>query len=135
MNAEKYNLDRIYFGGYFIRGTSCTASQTSCTPARPSARELVWPHRTHHISDGGLTLRRRSRGDDQHALVRHPVLEQGDEARAVPAARRIPVRVPPLAISVSCRWLIIRCLLRVALFRGAIGAWIKNIGEDEGGES
>jgi type II pantothenate kinase len=23
MNAEKYNLDRIYFGGCFIRGTRC----------------------------------------------------------------------------------------------------------------
>lgn len=24
MNAEKHNLDRIYFGGGFIRGSSCS---------------------------------------------------------------------------------------------------------------
>lgn len=26
MNAEKYNLERIYFGGCFIRGRSCNCS-------------------------------------------------------------------------------------------------------------
>ena len=26
MNAEKYHLDRIYFGGCFIRGASCNRS-------------------------------------------------------------------------------------------------------------
>ncbi|TFK87590.1 pantothenate kinase [Polyporus arcularius HHB13444] len=29
MNAEKYNLDRIYFGGYFIRGHAATISTLS----------------------------------------------------------------------------------------------------------
>jgi type II pantothenate kinase len=29
MNAEKYNLDRIYFGGYFIRGHAATIATLS----------------------------------------------------------------------------------------------------------
>lgn len=32
MNAEKYNLDRIYFGGYFIRGASSRPCPV-CVPA------------------------------------------------------------------------------------------------------
>ena len=35
MNAEKYNLDRIYFGGYFIRGASSPRA-TRCAFIRTS---------------------------------------------------------------------------------------------------
>jgi hypothetical protein len=30
MNAEKYGLDRIYFGGFFIRGASSSLYLSSC---------------------------------------------------------------------------------------------------------
>lgn len=30
MNAEKYNVDRIYFSGYFIRGKKCFDKCFSC---------------------------------------------------------------------------------------------------------
>ncbi|OJT14408.1 Pantothenate kinase 2 [Trametes pubescens] len=88
MNAEKYNLDRIYFGGYFIRGHAATISTLS------------------------YAIRFWSKGTKRALFLRH-------EGFFV------------------ARWLIKRRLLRVAAFRGAIGAWIKNIGEDaaEGGES
>ncbi|KAL1951339.1 hypothetical protein VTO73DRAFT_488 [Trametes versicolor] len=69
MNAEKYNLDRIYFGGYFIRGHAATISTLS------------------------YAIRFWSKGTKRALFLRH----EG--------------------------------------FLGAIGAWIKNIGEDEGGES
>ncbi|KAI0660688.1 fumble [Cubamyces menziesii] len=64
MNAEKYNLDRIYFGGYFIRGHAATISTLS------------------------YAIRFWSKGTKRALFLRH----EG--------------------------------------FLGAIGAWIKNIGEE-----
>ncbi|KAI0364063.1 fumble [Pilatotrama ljubarskyi] len=69
MNAEKYNLDRIYFGGYFIRGHAATISTLS------------------------YAIRFWSKGTKRALFLRH----EG--------------------------------------FLGAIGAWIKNIGEGEEDES
>ncbi|KAI9057759.1 fumble [Trametes sanguinea] len=69
MNAEKYNLDRIYFGGYFIRGHAATISTLS------------------------YAIRFWSKGTKRALFLRH----EG--------------------------------------FLGAIGAWIKNIGEGEENES
>ncbi|KAI0652471.1 fumble [Trametes meyenii] len=65
MNAEKYNLDRIYFGGYFIRGHAATISTLS------------------------YAIRFWSKGTKRALFLRH----EG--------------------------------------FLGAVGAWIKNIGEEE----
>ncbi|KAI8990613.1 fumble [Trametes punicea] len=69
MNAEKYNLDRIYFGGYFIRGHAATISTLS------------------------YAIRFWSKGTKRALFLRH----EG--------------------------------------FLGAIGAWIKNIGEGQESES
>ena len=45
MNAEKYNLDRIYFGGYFIRGTSSlrrsARGRRACSTRRLASSRLV----------------------------------------------------------------------------------------------
>ena len=41
MNAEKYNLDRIYFGGYFIRGASLVCAQRSLRHRRARAARVV----------------------------------------------------------------------------------------------
>ena len=116
MNAEKYNLDRIYFGGYFIRGTS-SLSATDVVHTfyvcgwRSGPRLIATIDRLH-------SRMRRSCGDNQHALIRYPFLEQGDEARALPATRGLPVSavclLPGLASSGPClaeRSLIFPCLI------------------------
>jgi len=67
MNAEKYNLDRIYFGGCFIRGTRHIVM--CCV-------ELI-------------CLCCRACGYDYDVVLRDPLLEQRDQACHVPAPRRI----------------------------------------------
>ena len=50
MNAEKYNLDRIYFGGYFIRGASLSPRHHRPTSFKPGRRrgerEIAWSSTT-----------------------------------------------------------------------------------------
>src|ERR1700685_1405020 len=74
MNAEKYGLDRIYFGGCFIRGKWYAYVLERC-----------------------LTLSFRSWRNHNHFVVRNTFLEQGNQTGPVLATRGILVR----AFSVS----------------------------------
>lgn len=58
MNAEKYNLDRIYFGGCFIRGTYACGVELEST-VDMDVRACCYNH---------------------HIIVCYPFLEQGNEA-------------------------------------------------------
>lgn len=69
MNAEKYNLDRIYFGGYFIRGEWLSTSGIR-------AHADMWS---------------RACGDYQYAVVCYQVLESREEKGTLLAARGFPV--------------------------------------------
>jgi hypothetical protein len=53
MNAEKYGLERIYFGGYFIRGVEIE-----------------------NLYMLELKLMCRTRGNDRDPFICHPILEQ-----------------------------------------------------------
>lgn len=66
MNAEKYNLDRIYFGGCFIRG----ASLASC--GLPEAVVLI-PVTGHAATVGTLSyaIRFWSKGTKRALFLRH----------------------------------------------------------------
>lgn len=72
MNAEKYGLDRIYFGGCFIRGEK-------------------WRRRASALALLMLPSVQRSRCDDLHAVLCHSILEPRDRARHVSSARGFPV--------------------------------------------
>jgi len=63
MNAEKYNLDRIYFGGCFIRGIQVFFR------LNPYSASFY-----------------RTCNDYYHSIVCHTILEQRNETSAVPAA-------------------------------------------------
>jgi hypothetical protein len=69
MNAEKYNLDRIYFGGCFIRG--------------------VWSRNIH--SSGSKLVVDRTCGDYSNIVVCYSILEQGYKAGVVPSTRGVLV--------------------------------------------
>ena len=68
MNAEKYNLDRIYFGGCFIRG---------------KWEQRKWITGTERCD--------RTRGYNLNAVICYTILEQRDEASIVPSARGVLV--------------------------------------------
>lgn len=80
MNAEKYDLERIYFGGCFIRGARPVFSL-------PSLFSL-WPMLTH--SWAARVCPCRSSGDDLDSVVRHSLLVEGHQAGHVPPPRRVP---------------------------------------------
>lgn len=66
MNAEKYNLDRIYFGGCFIRGKD--------------GRSFFLCEVTDHRNSC------RTCGHNHYIIVCYPILEQGNEACTIPSA-------------------------------------------------
>lgn len=61
MNAEKYNLDRIYFGGYFIRGASylCAAEMLRVSDGNDCSWQVMRPLSAHSrtLSDFGARAR------------------------------------------------------------------------------
>lgn len=79
MNAEKYNLDRIYFGGCFIRGI---------------AQLFDW------LSENSSSWGRAC-CNYRDTIICHSVLEQGHKASAVPPPRRISVGVAAIAGNVT----------------------------------
>lgn len=72
MNAEKYNLDRIYFGGCFIRGI---------LGSRCSRYVHRWLMRSYS----------RACSHDQHTVIRYQVLEQRHQTSALPSTWRLSV--------------------------------------------
>lgn len=90
MNAEKYGLDRIYFGGCFIRGMSLFDL-------------MYW------ILDS--TYAYRSCGNSRHAFLCHTVLEQGYKACSVLQTRRFLV-----SLAMASSWP--QCLLRAEVRLG-----------------
>lgn len=108
MNAEKYNLERIYFGGCFIRG--------GLRPKGPGVDRVK-----------SLMLVPRPCSDNRHVVVCHTVLEQGQETGALFASRGVLVRANYCYSNSE--------VVFTTLVRGAIGAWIKNITPTEAEEA
>ena len=65
MNAEKYNLERIYFGGCFIRGTF------GSLPLRLDETELAPVGHAATISTLSYAIRFWSKGTKRALFLRH----------------------------------------------------------------
>ncbi len=65
MNAEKYNLDRIYFGGYFIRGESQDFEWLACTYSSNSLGHVAT------ITTLSYAIRFWSKGTKRAMFLRH----------------------------------------------------------------
>lgn len=67
---------------------------------------------------------RRPCGHYQHSFICYQVLEQGNEKGVIPPTRRLPVRHLCFRVMAYSLHDPLMC------YRGSIGAWIKNFGEE-----
>ena len=71
MNAEKHNLDRIYFGGGFIRGERTVHSLSSATAIRSDRVNVLFTGHAATISTLSYAIRFWSKGTKRALFLRH----------------------------------------------------------------
>jgi type II pantothenate kinase len=64
MNAEKYGLDRIYFGGYFIRGSDISSGRKPSLTIPPAGHAAT-------ITTLSYAIRFWSKGTKRALFLRH----------------------------------------------------------------
>jgi pantothenate kinase len=109
MNAEKYNLDRIYFGGCFIRGAHLVMSSIR----RSVNSDLLFfifsrPGHAATIATLSYAIRFWSKGTKRALFLRH---------EGFLSVQSLPRDSSKLVIANSA----------ASFSRGSIGAWIRNI--------